>query len=142
MSELNEAIILAAETDFFSAAAITGINVSDRLALSCVDTAFYLKLKTPFSWKWAYYELLRVGINGMDSGSAIPSTSREDFYSLPVCLPPLVMFQGFVALFTPVFEMRVAIDAESAKIAALRDYLLPRLLSGQVRVGECRASDR
>ena len=52
------------------------------------------------------------------------------------------MFQGFEALFTPVFEMRVAIDAESAKIAALRDYLLPRLLSGQVRVGECRASDR
>ena len=25
----------------------------------------------------------------MDSGSAIPSTSREDFYSLPVEIPPL-----------------------------------------------------
>jgi type I restriction enzyme S subunit len=41
-----------------------------------IDTAFYLKPKRPFSWKWAYYELLRVDINGMDSGSAIPSTSR------------------------------------------------------------------
>ena len=101
-----------------------------------IDTAFYLKPKRPFSWKWAYYELLRVDINGMDSGSAIPSTSREDFYSLPVCWPQLAMFHGFDAVFAPVFEKLVASDTESAKLATLRDYLLPRLLSGHVRVGD------
>ena len=101
-----------------------------------IDTAFYLKPKRPFSWKWAYYELLRVDINGMDSGSAIPSTSREDFYSLPVCWPQLAMFHGFDAVFAPVFEKLVASDTESAKLATLRDDLLPRLLSGHVRVGD------
>jgi len=30
-------------------------------------------------------------------------------------------------------------DSESAKLATLRDYLLPRLLSGRVRVGEANA---
>lgn len=54
-----------------------------------IDTAFYLKPKCDFDTKWAYYELLTKDINGMDSGSAIPSTSREDFYSLPVSLPPI-----------------------------------------------------
>ncbi len=54
-----------------------------------IDTAFYLKPKAELDTRWAYYQLLTQDINGMDSGSAIPSTSREDFYGLPVDVPPL-----------------------------------------------------
>lgn len=54
-----------------------------------IDTAFYLKPRKPFHMGWAYYQLLTQDINGMDSGSAIPSTSREEFYKLPVLVPPL-----------------------------------------------------
>ena len=54
-----------------------------------IDTAFYLKPKIDIDLKWAYYQLLTQDINNLDSGSAIPSTSREDFYALPVDLPPL-----------------------------------------------------
>ena len=54
-----------------------------------IDTAFYLKPKVELDTRWAYYQLLTQDINGMDSGSAIPSTSREDFYGLPVEVPPL-----------------------------------------------------
>lgn len=54
-----------------------------------IDTAFYLKPKIGFDMRWAYYELLTHDINSMDSGSAIPSTSRDAFYYLPVCVPPL-----------------------------------------------------
>ena len=39
--------------------------------------------------RWAYYELLTQDINDLDSGSAIPSTSREQFYGLPALVPPL-----------------------------------------------------
>jgi type I restriction enzyme S subunit len=39
--------------------------------------------------KWAYYALLSCDINTLDSGSAIPSTSRDAFYNLDVYLPPL-----------------------------------------------------
>lgn len=53
-----------------------------------IDTAFYLKPKTCFEMRWAYYELLTHDINSMDSGSAIPSTSRNDFYTLKVHVPP------------------------------------------------------
>ncbi|OGX01626.1 MAG: hypothetical protein A3J12_11410, partial [Omnitrophica bacterium RIFCSPLOWO2_02_FULL_44_11] len=52
-----------------------------------IDTAFYLKPKADIDIKWAYYELLTHDINSMDSGSAIPSTSRESFYKLPVRVP-------------------------------------------------------
>jgi type I restriction enzyme S subunit len=54
-----------------------------------IDTAFYLEPKTEIDVRWAYYELLTKDINGMDSGSAIPSTTREAFYRLPVRVPPL-----------------------------------------------------
>ena len=54
-----------------------------------IDTAFYLKPKVEMDVRWAYYQLLNQDINGLDSGSAIPSTRREDFYNLPVEVPPL-----------------------------------------------------
>ena len=56
---------------------------------SVIDTAFYLKPKVELDVRWAYYSLLTQDINSMDSGSAIPSTSREDFYRLPVSVPPI-----------------------------------------------------
>lgn len=60
-----------------------------------IDTAFYLKPKAALDLKWAYYELLRFDINRMDSGSAIPSTSRDDFYGIPVIVPPTEILDAF-----------------------------------------------
>ena len=54
-----------------------------------IDTAFYLKPKAKMNVRWAYYALLTQDINRMDSGSAIPSTNREEFYGLSVSVPPL-----------------------------------------------------
>ena len=54
-----------------------------------IDTAFYLRPKIQLDTRWAYYELLSQDINGLDSGSAIPSTRREAFYSLQVKVPPI-----------------------------------------------------
>lgn len=52
-----------------------------------IDTAFYLEPGEDIDIRWAYYCLLTYDINNMDSGSAIPSTSREAFYNLPVRIP-------------------------------------------------------
>jgi len=54
-----------------------------------IDTAFFIKPKEDLDSRWTYYALKMCDINGMDSGSAIPSTSRESFYRLPVRVPPL-----------------------------------------------------
>jgi len=55
-----------------------------------IDTAFYLNLKSDsIDLKWAYYNLKNTNINHIDSGSAIPSTSREAFYKLPIKVPDL-----------------------------------------------------
>jgi type I restriction enzyme S subunit len=99
-----------------------------------IDTAFYLKPKESMDLKWAYYELLRFDINGMDSGSAIPSTSRDDFYGIPVVLPPVRIQQAFGKMVGHWFAKVYANQSESGTIATLRDTLLPKLLSGELSV--------
>ena len=54
-----------------------------------IDTAYYLNPKIRMDLRWAYYALSNLDINSMDSGSAIPSTSRPDFYALPIRVPSL-----------------------------------------------------
>ena len=68
--------------------AYRGVHFSDT-PFYVIDTAFYLRPRiNDLDVKFAYYQLLTVDINYMDSGSAIPSTSREDFMDLDVLLPP------------------------------------------------------
>lgn len=69
--------------------AYRGVHYSEK-PFFVIDTAFYLKSKdSSLDLKWAYYHLLTRDINSLDSGSAIPSTSRDDFYALDLLFPPL-----------------------------------------------------
>lgn len=56
-----------------------------------IDTAFYLKPinLNELDLKFCYYKLLIQDINRLDNGSAIPSTSRDDFYQMELELPPV-----------------------------------------------------
>lgn len=54
-----------------------------------IDTAYWLEPTPKLDPVWAYYKLVTVDINGMDSGSAIPSLTRDHFAALPLRLPPI-----------------------------------------------------
>jgi type I restriction enzyme, S subunit len=56
-----------------------------------IDTAFYTKKKTDKTdTVFMYYWFKNIDINAMDSGSAIPSTSRDEVYELEIKLPTLL----------------------------------------------------
>lgn len=99
-----------------------------------IDTAFYLVPKSDLDIYWAYFEIQQIDINAMDSGSAIPSTSREDFYAIPVVVPPLPIMKAFGETASLLYRQIDANLAESATLAALRDLLLPKLISGEIRL--------
>jgi type I restriction enzyme, S subunit len=78
--------------------AYRGIHYS-KTPFYVIDTAFYLKPKgDELNLKYAYYQLLTLNINEMDSGSAIPSTSRPDFYNLDLCLPDIYAQQKIASI--------------------------------------------
>ena len=83
----------------------------------------------------AYYELVQFNINSMDSGSAIPSTSRDDFYGIPVIVPPLQIQEAFGRIVGGWFATMFANDQQSRTLATLRDTLLPKLLRGELTTG-------
>ena len=74
-----------------------------------IDTAFHLKPRKEIDTRWAYYELLNQDINKLDSGSAIPSTSREEFYALPVTVPP-IQEQRAIAQILGAFDDKIELN--------------------------------
>ena len=67
-------------------------------------------------------------------------TDMADFVSLSdqramgLLLPPLHVQRAFGQVVQPLIEFRAHLESESRKLAETRDLLLPKLLSGQVRV--------
>ncbi len=56
-----------------------------------IDTAFFTRNKIDcLDTSFLYYWFKNVDINEMDSGSAIPSTSRDEVYDLAINLPPFL----------------------------------------------------
>jgi len=72
------------------------------------------------------------------SSSGVPSIARPVTYlrSIPVTIPPKPVMDEFDKLVQPMLFQFRGRQNESRALAALRDTLLPKLLSGEVRVKE------
>lgn len=102
--------------------AYRGVHYSNE-PFFVIDTAYYLEIHDPeIDVKWAYYQLLTVDINRMDSGSAIPSTKREDFDSVLVRIPSLTTQQRIAEILSAYDDLiennlrRMALLEESARL--------------------------
>jgi type I restriction enzyme S subunit len=72
--------------------------------------------------------------NAGSTGTKMPRTSWADMGRYEVVLPPEPVAEAFTGLVQPLIERIIAGIHESRTLAALRDALLPRLVSGKVRV--------
>ena len=75
-------------------------------------------------------------IKNMSSTSGrqrVAASAMEHYY---IAVPVAAVYQSFGKVVGPLFDYIRSSKAESAKLATLRDYLLPRLLSGRVRVSD------
>ena len=72
--------------------------------------------------------------NQTSAGTKMPRTNWKDMASFPVALPPADLLGAFQQIAEPMLDLIRQSIWESRKVAAQRDYLLPKLLSGEVRV--------
>lgn len=70
------------------------------------------------------------------AGTKMPRTNWKDMAAYKVLLAPTKLVSAFHQIMRPMFELITHSVHESRKLAELRDYLLPKLLSGKVRVRE------
>jgi len=73
-------------------------------------------------------------VYGHTNGSTVLHLGKAGVPSYPVVLPDIAVLDAFDQVVAPYFDLIYANEVESTQLVALRDYLLPRLLSGRVRV--------
>jgi type I restriction enzyme S subunit len=70
------------------------------------------------------------------NGSTFLEISKSNFRPIPLVTPSTTVMQKFEQLIRPHYDRIVNCVRESGSLAALRDSLLPKLLSGELRVGD------
>lgn len=83
--------------------------------------------------QWAYASM--DAIHARASGTTFPEISKKNFRPMPVIVPPRTVVNAFQKIADPLFELLTATVREIQSLASTRDYLLPRLMDGSVRVG-------
>jgi type I restriction enzyme S subunit len=70
------------------------------------------------------------------STTGVPAISRPttSLKAIPIVVPPMAISERFDEIVQPLFLQREQNARQSRTVAALRDTLLPRLLSGELRV--------
>jgi type I restriction enzyme S subunit len=99
-----------------------------------LNTSLWIKEYKTATPLYAYHFLQRLGLESFNSGSAVPTLNRNDVHGLPVPVPPKQVVQSFEQYVSHWFKLRQQNEEENAKLASIRDYLLPKLLSGEVPV--------
>jgi len=69
-------------------------------------------------------------------GSAQPNISGGDIETLKVVIAPDVVISNFNVMLYPSFKKMISNQQESRRLSELRDTLLPKLMSGELKVNE------
>ena len=100
-----------------------------------IDTTFYVELRrSSVPMEFAFYMLKHLGLEGMNSDSAVPGLNRSSVLALQVRVPGEPELRRFHQEVRQLFLLREGLVAESESLAQLRGTLLPRLVSGVIGV--------
>ena len=102
-----------------------------------IDTAFYVvPTAEDLSLHFLLYALIGQDLPSVAADSAVPGLNRNLAYMNSQIVPDTILMDAFGRHVTPVFERRHRLDEESRALAAQRDALLPKLVSGEVEALE------
>ena len=100
-----------------------------------IDTAFYVVPATEsLSMLFLLHALDGQNLPAVAADSAVPGLNRNLAYMNAQLVPDSMMMLAFDSHATAVFTRRHRLEEESRALAAQRDALLPRLVSGELRV--------
>ncbi len=92
------------------------------------------EIGTPFIYYFLKYNL--PVIEGMASGSTFKEVSGSTMKGVPATIPDFETLAIFNSFCAPLFEQQQVLEEENIKLAAIRDSLLPKLMSGEIDVSD------
>lgn len=102
-----------------------------------IDTTYYVTSKIEYlSLHYLYYLLNSLSLKKVESSSAVPGLNRNVVYNFSVAIPNESVIGSFDNLVRPIYVRKYNIEKQNQELSALRDWLLPMLMNGQVKVAE------
>jgi len=80
-------------------------------------------------------------IKARANGSTFMEISKKAFRPIPILVPPAPIVEAFHTVASPLFARMVDNVKQAQTLSALRDLLLPRLITGQLRVPDAALGD-
>lgn len=114
----------------------------------CSTEFLVLRARPPFTRSYAYCfarsPLFRQELEGLVTGTSKSHQRAQpaSILALNTAMPPGSLAVAFEHIAGPLLQRALECRAESRSLAALRDTLLPKLISGEVRVGAGQREDR
>lgn len=101
-----------------------------------LNTTLWIKEFRRASPCFAFEILNRLDLLSFNAGSAVPSLNRNHIHGLPYLLPPRNLVDEFESTAMLIRQHMAENNKRIESLSALRDTLLPRLISGQLRLPE------
>ena len=99
-----------------------------------LNTTLWVKEFRHFPPAFAFYALRRLNFGRFNAGSAVPTLNRNHIHSLPTLLPPPLLVAAFEGFAKSVRERLENSESHTRILSRIRDQLLPKLISGELRV--------
>ncbi|MEA4975688.1 MAG: restriction endonuclease subunit S [Paludibacter sp.] len=91
-----------------------------------------------YSTEYVYYSIKNMipTIENNAVGSTFKEVSASTLKSIKVCLAQKEIVEAYNKKVTAIFNRQNLLEQENQQLSSLRDWLLPMLMNGQVKVGE------
>ncbi|MDA9917720.1 restriction endonuclease subunit S [Pontimonas sp.] len=96
--------------------------------------AHVLKGRRGFSVEHVKLLLENIDISNYITGAVQLKLSQQNLKSVPIVVPPQGVALAFGELLNPLFSLRRSLEDQSTIVSELRDSLLPRLISGDLKI--------
>lgn len=114
------------------------IWLADRTG-GCCNDVLVIHPDDESVWAYLYWTVENDAFFAYDvsgaKGSKMPRGDRDHIMRYPVAIPPLQLLTGFTKRASSMTDTVSKLRNESRRLSALRDWLLPMLMNGQVTVG-------
>lgn len=89
-----------------------------------------------FYYLWTAHHLAHFIAIAADKATTMGHIKREELAKAEVLIPCEEDYTSFNSIMQPIFELIISNRIESRKLAALRDELLPKLMTGEIDVSD------
>lgn len=89
-----------------------------------------------FYFAWTNHHLQKFAAIAANMATTMGHIKREELEKAKVWIPPRSEYLRIGALLAPIYDLVIANRIENRRLAALRDELIPKLMSGQLDVSE------